>query len=190
MHAWSACVRLSKGFRIKIAMNIFCRLYYFYLSKKQPIKYARKLGVYVGEKCKLIDIGGRTFGSEPYLISIGNHVELAAEVTFITHDGGAWILRHEFPDLDVFGKIEIGNNVFIGRRVTILPGTKIGDNTVIGAGALVKGKLDPNSVYAGVPARKIRTLDEYCLRMRTESLDTKRMPLEDKIKVIKNHFNL
>lgn len=165
------------------------RIKNLFLAKIAPISYARKLGVSVGEGCRFIDVGGRTFGSEPYLIRIGDHVELAAEVTFITHDGGAWVLRDESPDLDVFGDIVIGNNVFIGRRVIILPGSRIGDNCVIGAGALVKGELEANNVYAGIPARKLRTLEEYRRNMSYASLGTKRMSPVDKKRVVFNHFN-
>ena len=50
----------------------------------------------------------------------------------------------------------IGNGVWIGANSTILPGTEIGDHCIIAAGAVVKGKIDPSGVYAGVPARRIR----------------------------------
>lgn len=53
--------------------------------------------------------------------------------------------------------IVIGANVWLGARVTVTAGSTIGDNTVVGANALVRGKLDANSVYGGVPARKIRS---------------------------------
>ncbi|HUG39955.1 MAG TPA: acyltransferase [Longimicrobiales bacterium] len=52
--------------------------------------------------------------------------------------------------------VEIGNNVFIGANCVILPGTKIPDNVVIGAGSVVRGELDADCIYAGAPARKIR----------------------------------
>jgi acetyltransferase-like isoleucine patch superfamily enzyme len=51
--------------------------------------------------------------------------------------------------------IVIKNNVFIGANCTILPGTIIHDHVVVGAGSVVKGELESNSVYAGVPCKKI-----------------------------------
>ncbi len=51
--------------------------------------------------------------------------------------------------------IKVGDRVWIGARSTILPGTVIEDNCVIGAGSLVKGHLKPNLIYAGVPAKPI-----------------------------------
>jgi acetyltransferase-like isoleucine patch superfamily enzyme len=52
--------------------------------------------------------------------------------------------------------VKIGDGVWIGANVTILPGSEIGDNCIIGAGAVVRGKLEPNGVYVGVPAKYIR----------------------------------
>lgn len=52
--------------------------------------------------------------------------------------------------------IIIGKNVWLGTKSTILAGTIIGNNTVVGANAVVRGELDSNAVYVGVPAKKIR----------------------------------
>ncbi len=54
--------------------------------------------------------------------------------------------------------IQIGNDVWIGAGAIILPGAIIGDHCVIGAGAVVKGEIPPNSVAVGVPARVIKQL--------------------------------
>jgi acetyltransferase-like isoleucine patch superfamily enzyme len=54
------------------------------------------------------------------------------------------------------GPITIGNNVWIGINVTIIGPAVIGDNVVIGANSLVMGILEPNTVYAGSPAKQIR----------------------------------
>ena len=56
------------------------------------------------------------------------------------------------------GKIIIHDEVWIGANVTILPGVTIGKCTVIGAGSVVSKNLDAFSVYAGVPAKKIRDI--------------------------------
>lgn len=52
--------------------------------------------------------------------------------------------------------IIIGNNVFIGANCSVLPGTIIHDNVVVGAGAVVKGELKSNTIYAGVPCKIIK----------------------------------
>lgn len=66
-----------------------------------------------------------------------------------------------------YGKIVIKDNCFIGAHSTILPGVTIGPNSIIGACSLVRKDVEPNSVYAGIPARRICSLEEYaekCLR--------------------------
>lgn len=129
--------------------------------RQDPIGFIRSLGVQVGERCSFMEVNRTMFGSEPYLVRLGNHVRLAGEVRFVTHDGGMWVLRDKHPDLDVVAPIAVGNNVFIGLRATILPGVTIGSNVVIGAGAIVTSDIPDNTVAVGVPARPLRTLEEY-----------------------------
>jgi len=133
------------------------------------IGHARKIGVKIGDRCRLISVD---FGEEPFLISIGNHVSIT-HATFITHDGGVWIFRDEMPNLDLFKPITIGNNVFIGYGAVILPDAVIGDNVVIGAMSLVSGFIPTYSICAGVPARKIRTVEEYKARAIEIGIPTK-----------------
>ena len=55
--------------------------------------------------------------------------------------------------------VRLGNNVWVGRSATILPGVTIGDHAVIAAGSVVTGDVPARTLMAGVPARPIRTLD-------------------------------
>lgn len=105
--------------------------------------------------------GMPVFASEPELITIGNNVTIARNVVFHTHDGGVRLFRDEYPTINVFGKITIGNNVFIGSDSIILPNTRIGNNVIIGSGSVVSKDIEDDSVAAGVPAKKIKTLEEY-----------------------------
>lgn len=68
--------------------------------------------------------------------------------------------------LDLFGRINVGNNVFIGIDSVIMPGVSIGNNVVIGAKSVVTKNLEGNSVYAGNPARKICTIEDYISRKK------------------------
>ena len=61
--------------------------------------------------------------------------------------------------LGIASPVRIGNDVWIGGNVTILPGVSIGNNVVIAAGAVVNRDIPDNSLAAGVPARVIRALD-------------------------------
>lgn len=168
-------------------MNVFKVIYEKVLQRKNPINFAKYLGVEVGSGCRFLGISKSTFGSEPYLISIGNHVTLTGDIRFITHDGGVWVFRNKYPQIDNFGKIIIGNNVFVGLNSIILPNTIVGDNVVIGAGSLVRGTLESNSVYAGTPVRKIMTIQEYEDKVLGRSLNTKLMSaLEKRIFLLEN----
>ena len=62
------------------------------------------------------------------------------------------------PDLDLFKPITIGNNIFIGYGTVILPGAIISDNKVTGAMSFVIGFIPPDSICAGVLAKKILLL--------------------------------
>ncbi|MDT0202636.1 acyltransferase [Nocardioides sp. AE5] len=113
-------------------------------------------------------------------MTIGDHVTVTGNVQFLTHDGGVWVLRHEHPDLDVFGPISIGNNVFLGFGATILPGISIGDNVVVGAGAVVTRDIPADCVAAGVPARPLRSLDDYRRASVEAGVPTKSMSKDEK----------
>lgn len=129
--------------------------------RRNPVRYARSIGVRIGDDCRLLDLQPGTFGSEPYLVSLGHHVTVTSGVQFVTHDGGVWIFRKDHPDIDVIAPIRIGNNVFIGTRAVILPGVVIGDNCVVAAGAVVTRDVPSNTVVGGVPARVIKSTEKY-----------------------------
>lgn len=137
------------------------------VGQLNPEKYARKIGVVFGEECRFI---GRTdWGSEPYLIEIGNHTEVSFGCTFLTHDGSTWCFREKkkYKGVSRFGRIKIGNNCFIGCKTIIMPNVKIGDNCIIGAGSLVNKNIPSGEVWGGVPAHYITTIDQFaekCLR--------------------------
>lgn len=92
-----------------------------------------------------------------WLISFGDNVTLAPGVTILAHDAS---LQHELNCTRI-GRVDVGSNVFIGARAIILPGVKIGDKVIIGAGSVVTKDVSSNSVVCGSPARKIDSYSEY-----------------------------
>jgi acetyltransferase-like isoleucine patch superfamily enzyme len=121
-------------------------------------EYFRKQGARIGDGCFIVPTD---LGTEPYLVKIGNHVAIAAEVAFATHDGAVWVFRDEVPDLQVFGRIVIEDNCIIGLRTIIFPNVRIGRNSVVGAGSVVINDVPPNSVVMGVPARSFGSMEKY-----------------------------
>lgn len=112
-----------------------------------PIGCARKMGVKIGENCRMY--GSTNWGTEPHMISIGDHVLISFGVTFITHDGATWVFREQekYKGAAKFGPISVGNNVFIGAKSMILPNVNIGDNAVIAAGAVVTKSVPSGEVW-------------------------------------------
>ena len=92
-------------------------------------------------------------------IKIGNYCIFGPNVSIYDHDHGTSLDNNVFSKQEFYVKeIHIGNNVWLGAGVTILPGVIIGDNVVVGANAVVTKNLENNSLYAGVPAKKIKVL--------------------------------
>jgi acetyltransferase-like isoleucine patch superfamily enzyme len=158
-------------------------------SDKAKIKYLRKQGMKIGESCH---INTMSFSTEPYLIEIGNHVAIAAGTDFITHDGAIWCFRDELKNADVFGKIKIGDNVFIGNNSTILPNTVVGNNCIIGAGSVVRGKFPENSVIIGNPAKVVlkMNIQKFLYLQNPGFLQIQNLPEQEKAKIIKQHFKM
>jgi acetyltransferase-like isoleucine patch superfamily enzyme len=119
---------------------------------------ARASGVKLGEGCRLYS---SNFGGEPWLISIGDRVTVTSGVQFVTHDGATWLLRDEKGRRYRYAPIEIGSDVFIGVNSIILPGVRVGNRVIVAAGSVVNRSIPDNCVVAGVPARFIRTFDEF-----------------------------
>jgi acetyltransferase-like isoleucine patch superfamily enzyme len=159
-------------------------------TKINPNSYAERIGVRLGKNVKFYAMKAGMFSTEPWLITIGDDCFITANCQFVTHDGGTLILRKEIPDLEITAPITIGNDVYIGLNTTILAGTKVGNRCIIGACSLVKGEFPDNSVIAGVPARVIKTVDEYLEQIKSQSLHFGHLSAAEKEKALKAHFNI
>ena len=90
-------------------------------------------------------------------VKIGNHVMIAPH-TLITTVGHPLSPAKRRKNISVTAPVSIGDDVWIGSNVTILPGVTIGNNVVIAAGAVVTKDVPDNSLVGGVPAKLIKTL--------------------------------
>ena len=132
-----------------------------------PLRYAIKKGLKLGQGVSFASPRSVVFGTEPYLIEIGDFVRISGRVAFITHDGGTWAFRYkqEYRNVFKYGRILIGEHSFIGYASIIMPGVKIGKNCVIGAGSIVTKNVPDGSVVAGVPAKFICSTEEYAKKI-------------------------
>ena len=132
------------------------------------------------------------FGSEPYLIEIGDNVRITSGVKFCTHDGGLWVLRHNgmLENADYFGRIKIEDNVHIGWDTIIMPGVTIGHDSIIGVGGVVTRNIPPRSVAVGVPARVIESIDDYYEKYKDRVDFIKNLSESEKEKYLMEKFGL
>lgn len=151
--------------------------------------YARWIGVNMGLNVKIYGDPTKMFGSEPWLITLGNDVHITTGVLFLTHDGGTLLFRKQTPDLELTAPVVIGNQVYIGVRAIILPGVTIGDNCIIAAGAVITKDIPSNSVVAGVPAKVIKTSQEYYENAKDNSLHLGHLNGKYKDKALRQYFN-
>lgn len=158
----------------------------FVESRLAPVKYSKRKGVNI--EGEVFFYGKPHLGSEPWCITLGDNVHIADNVQFITHDGGVLILRKYTPDLEITKRIIVGNNVYIGVNAILLPGVKIGNNCVVAAGSIVSKNIADNSVIGGVPAKFIKSIDDYYKKAKKESLHLGDLTKIKKEKELKKFF--
>lgn len=128
-----------------------------------PTSYYTRRGMRVGRNFNR-QSGCKFDPSHCWLISIGDNVTLANRVQILAHDDSARL----YTGYGKVGRVDLGNNVFVGANVTILMGVAIGNDVIIGAGSVVTSNIPNNSIVAGVPARVIGKTDEYIEKCKNE----------------------
>jgi acetyltransferase-like isoleucine patch superfamily enzyme len=171
-------------------MKLFTVPFKMLYAKMYPERYAKMIGVNMGEGVRIYGSSYSMFSTEPWLVTLGNNVHIVGETAFLPHDGGTLILRSKVPDLELTQPITVGDNVYIGLRCLIMLGVHIGSNVIIGAGSIVTKDIPENSVAAGVPASVIKTLDEYLEKANSNSLHLGHLYSEEKARELKKIFNL
>ena len=120
----------------------------------------RAKGIVIGDNCHLytnyLDF------EHGYLITIGNNVTFASGVRILTHDAST----KKILGYSKVGRVDIGNNVFIGAGAIVLPNITIGNNVIIGAGSVVTRNIPPNTVAVGNPCRVVGNYEDFVTKNR------------------------
>ena len=135
------------------------------------VKYAKKKEIYNGIG-KNVTIQGRILPIYSELIKFHNNIVVARNVDFVTHD----VMHSVFNRIidgdgkygEMIGCIEIMDNVFIGSNSVILYNTRIGPNVIIASGSVVTKDCEPNSVYAGIPAKRIGSFEDLMKKRKSD----------------------
>lgn len=106
--------------------------------------------VVINFNCTFVDDGEIFIGDD---CMIGPGCNIATSV----HPISPQLRRHK---LQYNKPVHIGNNVWFGAGVTVLPGITVGDNAIVGAGSVVTKDVPANAIVAGNPARLIRMITE------------------------------
>lgn len=145
-------------------------------------KQARGAGVKLG---KNNFIASRFWSTEPYLITIGDYCQITSGVYIHTHGGGNPV-RNIIPKFDCFGKVSIGNYVYLGTGSQVMPGVTIGNNVLVAAGSIVTKSIPDGVVVAGNPARIICSIEEYIEKNSKYNLNSKGMNIKEKERMLKS----
>jgi len=161
--------------------NILKRTFLYFIRQFiSNERYALRLGVKIGKNCW---IGTHYFGSEPYLITIGNEVQITANVTFLTH-GGMWVEQIIDRNADAFGKIVVKDKTYIGLNSIILPGVTIGEHVIVAAGSVVTKSIPDGVIVGGNPAKILGNTIDYIEKMKVFNLGTGQLTFEAKKKFL------
>ena len=116
-------------------------------------------------------------------IVIGDSTMIASDVTITDSD---WHDIYDRTDYVASPKeVIIQENVWIGEKSLILKGSKIGKNSIIGAGSVVSGEVTANVIFAGNPAKEIKKLDEKSFKTRESLFSETSTYLEDLLTIEK-----
>lgn len=146
---------------------------YSLTSQQRFYKYLLKKGIKIGKGCEFYGLPDITIDlTRPSLIEIGDNVIFTKGVIILTHGYDWAVIREHFGDILGYAKpVIIKNNVFLGIRSVVMPGVVINENCIVATGSIVTKSTDSNSVYAGIPAKKIMSLDEYYLKRKNAQLE-------------------
>lgn len=161
---------MKRLYRILYALSM---KYDFNFLKTRRVGLLKKIGMKIGENTRIsmnviirnpanIEIGHNVSIQENCFLSGYNRIKIGNDVS-IAHGVSVLTSSHETDGVGIIKNkkllsepVEIGNNVWIGMKSSVLMGVSIGDGSVIGAHSLVTKSIDSNAVAFGVPAKVVR----------------------------------
>lgn len=157
-------------------------------SIRKRTAYVKKKNILgaMGDKCRW---GPWLVPLYPKLIKLGSNVRVHKSAKIVTHDVLNGFLEdcglnQDFGSRERLGCVELGNNVYLGMNVVVLPDVRIGDNCIITAGSVVNSDIPANSVASGNPAQVVGRFDRYmALRKmsRSQTVAFKNQELPDEL---------
>ena len=142
-----------------------------YMKMYNP--YLKKIGIQIKGTpryiCPSVDFDGKGYNKT----FIGDNVVISKDVLILNHDYsitcGLRSIGEKIGESEAYWlkEVKIGNNVFVGAKSILLPGTIIGDNCIVGAGSVVKGTIPSNSIVVGNPSKVVSKLDEWAEKKKT-----------------------
>lgn len=158
------------GFISKIVKML---LYSYRCDSEHYIAHLKKIGCKIGGGTCVFEPNTTIIDeTRPWLIDIGDNVQITSGVTILTHGYDWAVLKGAYGNiLGSAGLVKIEDNVFIGMQSTILKGVHIGNNVIIGANSLVNKDIPDNVVAAGNPCKVIMPLDDYYEKRKSAQIE-------------------
>jgi len=138
---------------------------YDYISGYLRIKYLSAYGIKIGRDT-FISPKAYFDKAKPNMISVGDNCMITRGCMILCHSDAKMGGKRKLWGNREYGKVKIGNNVFLGVDTVVMPGVTIGDNVIIGAKSLVLKDIPSNCVAFGIPAKKIKNLDDVIKRRK------------------------
>lgn len=118
-----------------------------------------KQGVKLGKNCH---INSNILTGESYLIELENNVTISDHVSFVTHDNSISKINKGKGGSDIFGRIKVGDNCFIGAHAILMYGVTLADDIIVASGSVVtKSFNEKRIIIGGNPAKIISTWDRF-----------------------------
>ena len=154
IHRYNHSLAEEHTLRQQILADLFGQVTEAYIEPTFRCDYGYNIEIgenfYANMNCVILDEAKVTFG---------DNVFIAPSCGFYTA-GHPLDVEQRNRGLEYARPIRVGNNVWIGAQVCVLPGVTIGDNTVIGAGSVINRDIPANVIAAGNPCRVIREITE------------------------------